>query len=129
MQQAAEGQGDSWALRWMASAILNGKLSLYPGRSLVQNIGNEGSGTNAGRHRSFEGKIAERRPRIEIDKPAVDPLAFAEYRQFLLLGYWQGGLWNRLYSRFLKMLPTRMERWLYSMVNRRKLRRAIRAHR
>ena len=38
------GKNQSWAVRWHASAFLNNKLTLYPGRSLVCNIGNDGSG-------------------------------------------------------------------------------------
>lgn len=40
------GKNDSWAIRWHASAFINNKLTLYPGRSLVQNIGVDGLGTN-----------------------------------------------------------------------------------
>lgn len=42
------GRNDSWAVRWYASAFLAGALTLYPGRSLVTNIGLDGSGTHAG---------------------------------------------------------------------------------
>lgn len=41
------GRNDSWAIRWYASAFLASKLTLYPGRSLVHNIGNDSSGTHA----------------------------------------------------------------------------------
>lgn len=41
------GRNDSWAIRWYASAFLAAKLTLYPGRSLVHNIGNDSSGTHA----------------------------------------------------------------------------------
>ena len=41
------GRNDSWAIRWYASAFLADKLTLYPGRSLVHNIGNDNSGTHA----------------------------------------------------------------------------------
>lgn len=41
-----KGTNDSWAIRWYASAFLAGKLTLYPGRSLVHNIGNDASGTH-----------------------------------------------------------------------------------
>ncbi|MEO6003553.1 MAG: glycosyltransferase family 2 protein [Opitutus sp.] len=34
-----EGRNNSWAIRWHASAFLAGKFTLYPGRTLVQNIG------------------------------------------------------------------------------------------
>lgn len=39
-----KGRNDSWAVRWHASAFLANKLTLYPGRSLVHNIGNDSSG-------------------------------------------------------------------------------------
>jgi FkbM family methyltransferase len=41
------GRNDSWAVRWHASCFLRGLLILYPGRSLVRNIGNDGTGTHA----------------------------------------------------------------------------------
>lgn len=41
------GLNDSWAVRWYAAAFLAGGLTLYPGRSLVHNIGNDGSGRHA----------------------------------------------------------------------------------
>lgn len=48
LRQQARGRNDSWAIRWYASAFLLGKLTLYPGRSLVQNVGTDGSGTHSG---------------------------------------------------------------------------------
>jgi hypothetical protein len=41
-----EGEVDSWAIRWYASAFLSDKLTLYPPVSLIQNIGRDGSGTH-----------------------------------------------------------------------------------
>ena len=46
LQQQIDGHIDSWAIRWYASAFLANKLTLYPGRSLVRNIGADGSGTH-----------------------------------------------------------------------------------
>jgi len=40
------GRNDSWAIRWRASVFLKDLLSVYPGRSLVNNIGFDGSGTH-----------------------------------------------------------------------------------
>jgi len=40
------GRNDSWAVRWYASALIHDKLTLHPGRSLVSNIGLDGSGTH-----------------------------------------------------------------------------------
>jgi hypothetical protein len=42
------GLKDSWAVRWYASAFLANKLTLYPGVSLVRNIGNDGTGSHCG---------------------------------------------------------------------------------
>lgn len=42
------GKNNSWAIRWYASAFLANKLTLYPGESLVNNIGLDGSGTHGG---------------------------------------------------------------------------------
>lgn len=38
------GRNNSWAVRWRASVILADMLSLFPGQSLVHNIGMDGSG-------------------------------------------------------------------------------------
>jgi hypothetical protein len=47
MDQIA-GKTNSWAVRWYASAFLENRYTLYPGKSLVSNIGGDGSGTNNG---------------------------------------------------------------------------------
>ncbi len=47
LRSQVAGRNDSWAIRWYASAFLASKLTLYPGRSLVHNIGNDSSGTHA----------------------------------------------------------------------------------
>ncbi len=46
LEDQIAGRNNSWAIRWYASAFLKGKLTLYPPRSLVQNIGMDGSGTH-----------------------------------------------------------------------------------
>jgi hypothetical protein len=42
------GLTDSWAIRWNASSLANNKLNLYPGASLIQNIGQDGTGSHRG---------------------------------------------------------------------------------
>lgn len=46
LRDCALGKNQSWAIRWRASAFVNDKLTLYPGKSLVQNIGFDNSGTH-----------------------------------------------------------------------------------
>ena len=65
------GKVNSWAVRWYVKMFLMGKMSLYPGSSLVQNIGFDGSGIHCNTSdvfdtrdidhpiRIFPGKIAE----------------------------------------------------------------------
>jgi putative methyltransferase (TIGR04325 family) len=42
----SKGKVDSWAIRWYASAFLNNKKTLYPGKSLIRNIGMDSSGAH-----------------------------------------------------------------------------------
>ena len=48
LRRQIEGKNNSWAIRWNASLFLADILSLNVGRSLVQNEGFDGSGTNCG---------------------------------------------------------------------------------
>lgn len=48
LRRQIAGKNNSWAIRWNASLFLRDILSLNVGRSLVQNEGFDGSGTNCG---------------------------------------------------------------------------------
>lgn len=41
------GKNNSWAIRWYASVFLNGGLSLNPSKSLIHNIGHDGTGIHS----------------------------------------------------------------------------------
>jgi hypothetical protein len=41
------GKNDSWAVRWNMSAFLKNMVTLYPGKSYVQNIGFDSQGTHS----------------------------------------------------------------------------------
>jgi glycosyl transferase family 2 len=45
-KQQQQGTVDSWGIRWYMTVFFRGGLVLYPGRSLVTNIGADGSGTH-----------------------------------------------------------------------------------
>jgi len=75
-----EGRVDSWAIRWYASAFLGRKLTLYPGQSLVRNIGQEGSGTHStllDSHDVMEGDFPLPLSRIDIQESQEARRAFA----------------------------------------------------
>jgi hypothetical protein len=48
LRRQIKGKNNSWAIRWNTSLFLKDILSLNAGRSLVQNTGFDGSGTNCG---------------------------------------------------------------------------------
>lgn len=48
LRRQIEGKNNSWAIRWNATLFLRDMLSLNVGRSLIQNEGFDGSGTNCG---------------------------------------------------------------------------------
>ena len=58
LKNQIKGKNDSWAIRWFVSAFLAGGLTLYPGRSLVLNIGNDSSGTNCRNTNDFDAEVS-----------------------------------------------------------------------
>ena len=48
LRRQIKGKNNSWAIRWNASLFLKDILSLNVGKSLIQNEGFDGSGTNCG---------------------------------------------------------------------------------
>ena len=46
LRKQSKGKINSWAIRWHASAYLQNKLTLYPGKSLIQNIGFDRNATH-----------------------------------------------------------------------------------
>ena len=71
LKDQIKGKNNSWAIRWHASAFLANKLTLYPGRSLVNNIGNDSSGTHCGDSNSMDAKLSE--TKINLNNIAVEP--------------------------------------------------------
>lgn len=64
LKDQTRGKNDSWAIRWHASAYLSGKLTLYPGRSLVRNIGVDNSGTHSGKTFAYDTMVSEEPIRV-----------------------------------------------------------------
>lgn len=52
------GKNSSWAIRWYASAFINDKLTLYPGHSLIRNIGLDSSGFHLGKTDVFDVELS-----------------------------------------------------------------------
>ena len=52
-------KNDSWAVRWYASAFLKDMLTLYPKKSLVKNIGFDGSGVHCDTQNAYDDELSE----------------------------------------------------------------------
>lgn len=59
LRRQIEGKNNSWAIRWNASLFLKDILSLNVGKSLVQNEGFDGSGTNCGGGGLYDSNLSQ----------------------------------------------------------------------
>jgi len=96
-------RNDSWAVRWYASALLNNKLTLYPCKSLVSNIGLDSSGTHCSTTKVYDNVLANEPIQVGNVLLQEDEQAYQAFRHFLLAT--KGGFWNRV-VRFTKGLIT-----------------------
>lgn len=82
LKEQIEGKNSSWAIRWYASAFLKNMYCLYPGTSLVQNIGTDGSGTHSGNSKTWEVVLTDKEiavKKIEAEQNAKGYSAFKTY--------------------------------------------------
>jgi hypothetical protein len=102
LEDQIAGRNNSWAIRWHAACYLDGLLTLYPGRSLVENIGNDSSGTHCATTDALSRAPTERH--VNVGAIPVEPseaarLAFARF--FAEQWTWRDGLRSSL-RRMLK---------------------------
>jgi hypothetical protein len=76
------GKNDSWAIRWHASAFLFNMLTLYPCKSLVNNIGMDGSGTHCSASNSFSNLVFNERIPVKKIPLLESSLAHEAIRNF-----------------------------------------------
>lgn len=83
LRRQIEGKNDSWAIRWNASLFINNILSLNVGKSLVQNEGFDGSGTNCGGGNLYHTTTYQHPIRVEKISPIEENMearmAFSRY--------------------------------------------------
>jgi hypothetical protein len=89
------GKTNSWAIRWYASAFLENKFTLYPGISLVSNIGGDGTGTNNGFGYLSPASVNQDRPEISRIKVSQNDFAFRAFANFHRKSQ-KPSLWNKL---------------------------------
>ena len=102
LKAQADGSVDSWAIRWYASTFLANMLTLYPGKSLVQNIGHDGSGQHCDETSAFAANLA-RGPidlsPIQLSECALGRECFTEFFRSQ-----QPGVWTKVLRRARRRL-------------------------
>lgn len=69
LHRQVNGVNDSWAIRWNATLFLKDMLSVNAGKSLVQNIGFDGTGVHSGKDKIHY--ISLYKNRLNIDIPII----------------------------------------------------------
>ncbi len=82
LRDQVEGRVNSWAIRWRASTFLEDKLTLHPARSLVKNIGFDGSGTHSDISIRYDASLSSSAIRVEaipLEESDEAKKAFEDY--------------------------------------------------
>lgn len=79
-----QGKNDSWAVRWSASVLLAGGLTIYPRRSMTRNIGFDGTGTHCGEGDVYLSELAVRLPVIANIPVVESEIGRYAWREFFL---------------------------------------------
>lgn len=82
LKKQIKGENDSWAIRWYMSAFLQNKLTLYPGVSLVANIGMDNSGIHNGFSVIFDVELAKYYKKLERIVVQENPLCRRKFEIF-----------------------------------------------
>lgn len=83
LEDQVAGRNNSWAIRWHASCFLKDLLTLYPGRSLVENTGNDASGTHCASTDDFSLTAATSPLHVERIEPVPSTQARRAFARFL----------------------------------------------
>jgi hypothetical protein len=59
LRDQVHGRNSSWAIRWHASCFLAGRLTLYPGRSLVHNSGFDSTGRHCETKTDYDQQVSD----------------------------------------------------------------------
>lgn len=108
LQDQIDGKNNSWAIRWYASCFLNNMYILYPGKSLVTNIGFDGTGTHSGQSIIFNQSNHLNKINV-LDIPVINnEIAYEAFVNYFKL--------NKFYtSKFKKALKNILPKILLNM--------------
>jgi dTDP-glucose 4,6-dehydratase/UDP-glucose 4-epimerase len=75
-------RNNSWAIRWHASTYLANMLTLYPGRSLVSNIGHDSTGIHCGATTEFDTTLSDTPIVLRDIEVEHSESAYSEFERF-----------------------------------------------
>src|SRR5260221_2028645 len=112
LERQMRGAIDSWAIRWHLSCFMRQGLTLFPGTTLVQNMGADGSGTHAvvEQFTRQSASLPDAKHTFSFpDELAIDRIGYAHVKCVLrkmrapkgLIGRMPKGLIGRIKSRWL----------------------------
>ena len=81
LQQQKDNVIDSWAIRYYASAFIRNKMHVIPNKSLVRNIGFDGSGIHCGTSSSLMNQKITDRVLVKYKEPKLDLTIEKKVRQ------------------------------------------------
>jgi hypothetical protein len=83
IQEFKAGKNNSWAIRWYASIFLKGGLTLNPSRSLVNNIGHDGTGVHSNKEDMYDVHISQQPVKKFPDVIEENEKAYHAIKHFL----------------------------------------------
>ena len=96
LKDQIKGKNNSWAIRWHASCFIKNMMTLYPAVSLVQNIGNDNSGTHCSVTNAFDVVLANHP--IQVKKIEVRENMEARNQVAIFFKY-ERSLFRRVWSK------------------------------
>lgn len=114
LRSQIRGEIDSWAIRWHASIFLANKLTLHPTKSLVLNIGNDGSGEHCNASSAYDVSVNFQKPRIHEMEISESIEALDAYKNF-----YSKSEFNRKLQRVKSLLKKYTPEFLKNLLRRR----------
>lgn len=86
VQLNKQGKINTWCIFFYATMFINNGLCLYPKKSLVRNIGHDGSGTHCSTSSEYTEQVLSNEPVIIEKKPVIEnKITLNEIRQYFKL--------------------------------------------
>ncbi len=116
LKSQIDGKNNSWAILWYASAFVENKLTLYPGKSLVQNIGHDNTGTHCIDNDIWKIELAEEKIQLQNIDVMTSGVGFNAFeKNFRKNNYIFNRLRRKLKSRYYSQLFN--PKWMGIFIN------------